>query len=191
MNRGVSPNSSAALKQLSQNQHTSSPTPTLAFTPTSVLRKMTAEKDCDSSTNSNNAGNVNSKDLNKVRYQFVERHLLEIFAKKLSDRFIFSNSNNRCSSNNNNNNRTTFFVCSQMFPPKGCKDCHCTNFKQCKESACRECRKTSFYPSNQIIHSKFWRNKKVCDTHISQTKANFAKKNKFHKQKNILKKFND
>lgn len=55
INRGVSPNSSAALKQLNQNQqHTSSPTPTLAFTPTSVLRKMTAEKDVDSSTNASN-----------------------------------------------------------------------------------------------------------------------------------------
>lgn len=64
MNRGVSPNSSAALKQLSQNQHTSSPTPTLAFTPTSVLRKMTAEKDMDNSANS---ANVNNKDMNKVR----------------------------------------------------------------------------------------------------------------------------
>lgn len=63
MNRGVSPNSSAALKQLSQNQHTSSPTPTLAFTPTSVLRKMTAEKDMDNSANS---ANVNNKDMNKV-----------------------------------------------------------------------------------------------------------------------------
>lgn len=67
MNRGVSPSSSAALKQLSQSQqHTSSPTPTLAFTPTSVLRKMTAEKDADSSTNPGSAGNVNNKDLNKV-----------------------------------------------------------------------------------------------------------------------------
>lgn len=54
INRGVSPNSSAALKQLNQNQHTSSPTPTLAFTPTSVLRKMTAEKDVDNSTNASN-----------------------------------------------------------------------------------------------------------------------------------------
>lgn len=67
MNRGVSPNSSAALKQLSQNQHTSSPTPTLAFTPTSVLRKMTAEKDIDNSTNSANAANINNKDMNKVK----------------------------------------------------------------------------------------------------------------------------
>lgn len=69
MNRVVSPNSSAALKQLSQSQnqqHTSSPTPTLAFTPTSVLRKMTAEKDMDSSTNTINTANAANKDLNKV-----------------------------------------------------------------------------------------------------------------------------
>lgn len=66
MNRGVSPNSSAALKQMSQNQHTSSPTPTLAFTPTSVLRKMTAEKDMDNTANMSNAANINSKDVNKV-----------------------------------------------------------------------------------------------------------------------------
>lgn len=70
INRVVSPNSSAALKQLSQNQqHTSSPTPTLAFTPTSVLRKMTAEKDMDSSTNASNTANINNKDMNKVNLE--------------------------------------------------------------------------------------------------------------------------
>lgn len=71
MNRPVSPNSSGVMKQMNQNQqqqqqHTSSPTPTLAFTPTSVLRKMTAEKDMDSSTNTINAANVANKELNKV-----------------------------------------------------------------------------------------------------------------------------
>lgn len=66
INRGVSPNSSTALKQLNPNQHTSSPTPTLAFTPTSVLRKMTAEKDVENSSNAANSVNVNNKDINKV-----------------------------------------------------------------------------------------------------------------------------
>lgn len=66
INRGVSPNSAAVLKQMTQNQHTSSPTPTLAFTPTSVLRKMTADKDMDNSTNASNVVNINSKDSNKV-----------------------------------------------------------------------------------------------------------------------------
>lgn len=44
-------------QQKHANQHTSSPTPTLAFTPTSVLRKMTAEKETDNSANNNSNPN--------------------------------------------------------------------------------------------------------------------------------------
>lgn len=44
-------------QQKHPNQHTSSPTPTLAFTPTSVLRKMTAEKETDNSANNNSNSN--------------------------------------------------------------------------------------------------------------------------------------
>lgn len=64
INRGVSPGIGANKIQQT-HQHIASPTPTLAFTPTSVLRKMTAEKDIDNLTGSN-ASNSNNKDINKV-----------------------------------------------------------------------------------------------------------------------------
>lgn len=60
-------------KQINPSQHVASPTPTLAFTPTSVLRKMTAEKDPENAAAPNAAGNIaaggNNKD-NKVNAQF-------------------------------------------------------------------------------------------------------------------------
>lgn len=53
--RGVSPN----VNNQQQKPHISSPTPALAFTPTSVLRKMTAEKDTDNAQS--NPGNSKEK----------------------------------------------------------------------------------------------------------------------------------
>lgn len=70
-NRSASPIQN---KQINPSQHVASPTPTLAFTPTSVLRKMTAEKDPENVAAANATGNIgtggNNKDNNKVNAQF-------------------------------------------------------------------------------------------------------------------------
>lgn len=64
-NRVGSPSVAHQTKQVNQNQHIASPTPTLAFTPTSVLRKMTAEKDSDNALTSG-VSNGSTKESNKV-----------------------------------------------------------------------------------------------------------------------------
>lgn len=173
MNRVVSPNSSAAMKQLNQNQqqqqqqhqqHTSSPTPTLAFTPTSVLRKMTAEKDMDSSTNTINTANNANKDLNKVIMSDFRRNfsIWNVNYSNVIRLYCISSSNSKSF------RRPTFSVGNQTFTFMECRECQFRACKQCKGSACKDYRKINSYQFNQITHSSssnsnsnFWRNKKV------------------------------
>lgn len=155
MNRVVSPNSGAALKQ--NQQHTSSPTPTLAFTPTSVLRKMTAEKDMDSSTNAINTANAANKELTKVNDCIREK------LKFKSKPIVISCLLFVCFSNSNTNFQRMFSDDNQMFKFMECRECPSRVCNRCKEeSACKVYHKINSYQFNQIIHSsKFWRNKKV------------------------------
>lgn len=78
--------------------------------------------------------------------------------------YIRSNSSNSYNSNNcnSNSNSIIYSACNKMFQSKECKDCQCQTSKQCKvQLACKDCNKTNSYPFNQIIHSRFWRNKRV------------------------------
>lgn len=101
------------------------------------------------------------------------------FFTKLNVSFFYArsiSSNNSYSSNNcnSNSNNIIYSACNKMFQSKECKDCQCRTFKQCKvQLACKDCNKINSYRFNQIIRSRFWRNKKV--TILFSTEKNAQK----------------